>query len=193
MHVGLGMQISYDEIRRIYRLEKNTSKLVELPDDFYNVLLEFVKEEKERYIQSLKDFSIEEARDFANLKKMVEEIFLLRQRKLLNLALVSSRGTDDSRTGLALPEQKTFVSVVSLLQKQREWIGEMFGSTTAARTGGEAKELDVVMVKISKEVPAFIGTDMKEYGPFSPNQKVDLPFSIAKIFLERKLGERLAD
>ena len=65
-------ELSYDEIRRIYRLEKNTSKLVELPEDFYNLLNDFVKEQKENYIQNLKDFSIEEARNFANLKKMVE-------------------------------------------------------------------------------------------------------------------------
>jgi DNA replication initiation complex subunit (GINS family) len=183
--------LSYDEIRRIYRLEKNTSKLVEVPDDFYYVLNEFIKQEKERYLKSLKDFSIEEARDFANMKKMVEEIFLLRQRKILNMALLSSRGNNDAKLALAGPELKTFSSVVILLEKQQKTIEEMFQANATAKTGGEkAKELDLVSVKILKEVPAFIGTDMKEYGPFSQNQTVELPFAISKLFLERKLAER---
>lgn len=183
--------LSYDEIRRIYRLEKNTSKLVEVQDDFYNVLNEFIKQEKERYLESLKDFSIEEARDFANLKKMVEEIFLLRQRKILNMALLSSRGNNDSKLALAGPELKTFSSVVALLEKHQQTVEEMFQANSTAKTGAEkAKELDLVEVKILKEVPAFIGTDMKEYGPFSQNQTVELPFAISKLFLERKLAER---
>lgn len=183
--------LSYDEIRRIYRLEKNTSKLVEVQDDFYNVLNEFIKQEKERYLESLKDFSIEEARDFANLKKMVEEIFLLRQRKILNMALLSSRGNNDSKLALAGPELKTFSSVVALLEKHQQTVEEMFRAHATPKTTGEkSKELDLVEVRILKEVPAFIGTDMKEYGPFSANQNVELPFAISKLFLERKLAER---
>ncbi len=186
--------LSYDEIRRIYRLEKNTSKLVEVSEDFYNVLNEFVKQEKERYLKSLKDFSIEEARDFSNLKKMVEEIFLLRQRKILNMALLSSRGNSDSKLAMAGPELKTFSSVVVLLEKQQQTIEEMFqANATAKATAEKNKELDLVEVRILKEVPAFIGTDMKEYGPFSASQKVELPFAISKLFLERKLAERTED
>jgi DNA replication initiation complex subunit (GINS family) len=186
--------LSYDEIRRIYRLEKNTSKLVEVADDFYNVLNEFIKQEKEHYLESLKDFSIEEARDFANLKKMVEEIFLLRQRKILNMALLSSRGNNDSKLAMAGPELKTFSSVTALLEKQRETVEEMFQANGTEKTSGEKKKsLDLVPLKILKEVPAFIGTDMKEYGPFSSNQTVELPFAIAKLFMERKLAERNED
>lgn len=190
--MGNEMNLSYDEIRRVYRLEKNTSKLVEVPEDFYNQLNEFIKTEKENYLKSLKDFSIEEARDFANLKKMVEEIFLLRQRKILNMALLSSRGNNDSKLAMAGPELKTFSSVVAVLEKQQSVLEEMFQASTPTKTAGEkAKELDLVSLRMLKEVPAFIGTDMKEYGPFSASQKVELPFSIAKLFLERKLAERI--
>ena len=40
------MQITYDELRRIHRLEKNTSKLVEVDEDFIDSLEKFVEEEK---------------------------------------------------------------------------------------------------------------------------------------------------
>ena len=44
------MNVSYDELRRIYRLEKNTSKLVEVDDDFFEKLNAFMKSEKEEYL-----------------------------------------------------------------------------------------------------------------------------------------------
>ena len=83
------MKVDYDELRRIYRLEKNTSKLVELQEDFYNSLNEFVQEEKTNYLDSLKDLSNSKAKDFNNLKKMLEEFFSIRQKKLLNQALIA--------------------------------------------------------------------------------------------------------
>ena len=132
---------------------------------------------------------MDEARDFANLKKMVEEVFLLRQKKMLNLALLASKSNETTRFAMALPEQKTFESLVSLLEKQRGLVENLFFS--GAQKTGESRAAEGVRVKLLKDVPAFIGTDMKEYGPFSARQEIDLPFSIAKLFFERKLGERL--
>ena len=63
------MQLDYDSIRRIHRLEKNRSKIVEVDLDFYNQLNDFVKTEKAKYLDSLKDFSTGRTRDFGNIKK----------------------------------------------------------------------------------------------------------------------------
>ena len=68
------MDLSFDEIRRIHRLEKNTSQLVEVEKEFYNELHAFLQKEKQAYLESLKDFSVSDTRRFSNLKKMVEEI-----------------------------------------------------------------------------------------------------------------------
>lgn len=40
------MKIDFDELRRIHRLEKNTTKLVEVDEDFIDSLEKFVDEEK---------------------------------------------------------------------------------------------------------------------------------------------------
>ncbi len=92
---------------------------------------------------------------------------------------------------MAGPELKTYSSVVAVLEKQQQLVGEMFQANGTGKAGVEkARELDLVSLKILKEVPAFIGTDMKEYGPFSANQTVELPFAISKLFMERRLAER---
>jgi DNA replication initiation complex subunit (GINS family) len=62
------MRLDYDELRRIHRLEKNTSKLVEVDEDFISSLENFVEDEKKKYLDSLKNFSSSQAREFTNLK-----------------------------------------------------------------------------------------------------------------------------
>ncbi len=185
------MNLSYDEIRRIYRLEKSTSRLVDVDPDFYNSLNDFVALEKEKYLQSLKDFSLEDARDFANLKKMVEEIFLFRQKKILSLALVASRSGFEAEERLSRQEQKLLSELVDLLNTHRMLLNQLFGEKGGKESKSAQAEpgLNTLSIKILKEVPAFIGTDMKEYGPFNEGQTVELPNKVAKLFLDRKLAE----
>src|SRR3989344_1995994 len=110
------MELSYDEIRRIHRIEKNSSRLVEVNQEFYSEVDNFVALEKETYLKSVKNFSSASARDFLNLKKMVEEIFSMREKKILNYALGASRTKDAGEDHMALQEKKLFRSLVELLE-----------------------------------------------------------------------------
>lgn len=181
------LEINYDEIRRIYRLEKSTLQLVEVEDDFYDSLNDFIAEQKEEYIKSLKDFSLAKARDFTNMKKMVEEIFSLREKKILNKALSTSRTGETSKQNMCAQEKKTFSELLKILEKHRALLNEIFESD-GKKTSKKQSE-DTVKVKVLKEVPSFVGGDMKEYGPFSAGQKVSLPNKIATLLKSRKLVE----
>ncbi|MDO8625787.1 MAG: hypothetical protein Q7R47_06905 [Candidatus Diapherotrites archaeon] len=184
------MPLSYDELRRIYRLEKSTARLVDIDADFYNQLHDFVLQEREKYLQSLKEFSLDDARDFANLKKMVEEIFLFRQKKILSLALVQSRSSTESEEKLAKQEEKMLSEVVVLLSEHKKMLTGLFGTVSTSKSrASDSAGLNTLRLKILKEVPAFIGTDMLEYGPFAPNAVVELPNKVAKLFLDRHLAE----
>jgi DNA replication initiation complex subunit (GINS family) len=184
------MALSYDELRRIYRLEKSTSRLVDIDADFYNQLHDFVGAEREKYIKSLSEFSLDDARDFANLKRMVEEIFLFRQKKILSLALVQSRSQSESDEKLALQEEKLLAEVVTRLDEHKRMLSGLFGTQPASKTRvPDSTGLNTLRLKILQDVPAFIGTDMKEYGPFTPGVRVELPNAVAKLFMDRKLAE----
>jgi len=176
------MKMSYDELRRIHRLEKNTSRLVEVDSDFIDSVEDFVEGEKKNYIASLKNFSPTDAREFSNLKKVVEEIFLLREKKLLNKALIVSRTEDFSEEKMAAQEKETFKKLLKVLEEHNKICESLFGED-------RRKEGGKVELKMLKEVPTFIGTDMKEYGPFAKDETVELPNKIAQLFLARKLAE----
>src|SRR3989338_3030786 len=99
-------KVDYDEIRRIHRLEKSSTQLAELAENFYSELADFISAEKKRYLDSLKSLSSSKARDFTNLKRLVEEIFSLREKKMLNKALISLRTDEVLEQNLTLPEKK---------------------------------------------------------------------------------------
>ncbi|MFA5931291.1 MAG: hypothetical protein WC821_03185 [archaeon] len=176
------MRIDYDELRRIHRLEKNTSKLVEVEDNFIDSLRAFVEEEKKKYLASLKNFSASDAREFTNLKRVVEEIFIMREKKILNKALISSHTKEIDGEKMDSQEKETFKKLLKVLEEHFSSYESLFGEK-------EKRETELVSVKILKDVPTFVGTDMKEYGPFVDGQMVDLPAKIARLFVTRKIAE----
>ncbi|MEW6294863.1 MAG: hypothetical protein AB1467_01035 [Candidatus Diapherotrites archaeon] len=185
------MELNYDEIRRIYRLEKNTSKLSELEEEFLGELSEFIKEEKNSYMNSLKEMNFSKDRDFINLKKMIEEIFSLREKKILNLALIASRTDEPSEERMFLQEKKLYRELLKILKKNKEGLNEIFlGNGTKKIEEEKEKQQNMVSLKILNEVPSFVGTDMKEYGPYKKGQTVELPQKIAKLFIARKIGKK---
>lgn len=181
-------ELSYDELRRIYRLEKNTSRLVEVDESFFSDLKDFIKEQKAVYLKSLKNLSMSKAKDFSNLKRMVEEIFLIREKKLLNKALVSSRTGEIMDEKISSVEKKAFSEMLNVLQKHKRVLNEVFG-IDELDFEKSAIDLNNISVRIIKDIPAFVGTDMKEYGPFSIGQNLSLPPKIANLLVSRKLVE----
>jgi len=181
------MDLSYDEVRRIHRLERNTTKLVEVDQSFYNDLNSFINEEKEEYLNSLKDFSVDKARQFTNLKRMIEEIFLLREKKILSRALIANRTDEVSDAHMASQEKELFKEVLSNLKKHNKVLDGLFAGENNKKKKKPSKDLNILSVKIISDIPSFVGTDMKEYGPFSKGDEVKLPYKIAKLLSSRKL------
>lgn len=175
------MKIDYDELRRIHRLEKNTSKLVEVDDDFIDSLQTFVDDEKKKYLSSLKNLSSGEVREFSNLKRVVEDIFQMREKKLLNKALIAAHTKEAEVEKMSTQERDTFKKLLKVLEEHYDLFISLFGE--------QAAKQELVSLKVLKDVPTFVGTDMKEYGPFSEGQNVQLPQKIAKLFLSRKIAE----
>ncbi len=260
------MGFDYEEMRRIYRLEKATSRLVDVPDDFLYQVNNLIDVERKNYLDSLADLNTNKARDFSNLKKLVEELFSIREKKLLNAVLVSTRLQEADDAHMAKEEKELFHLLFNslsahrtLTQKALDANGDFSSSKTisippkihvekkeelrqdasllsehsdaqknidrvretykqeemprarvaVAAAGGESisssahtesgsptstplaapAQAVVQRIRILSEIPSFVGTDMKEYGPYKPEQVVELPQKIAQLFISRKLGE----
>lgn len=175
------MNINFDELRRIHRLEKNTSKLVDVSDDFIDSIAEFVEEEKKTYLESIKNFSSQNAREFTNLKRIVDEIFSMRKKKILNKALIASHTKESNLENMASQEKDFFKKLLNVIDEYSSCYENFFGE--------KSNKVEETKIKMLKDVPTFVGTDMKEYGPFKKDDVVEIPVKVAKVFLARKIAE----
>jgi len=48
------------------------------------------------------------------------------------------------------------------------------------------------IVEFTRGVPQFLGTDLREYGPFKEGDKAQLPEKIAKVIKNRDRGKVIA-
>ncbi len=182
------MELSYEEIRSIHRQEKNSSRLVKLDEDFYAQLSAFLTREKKAYFDSLKDFSVTKARNFTNLKRMVEELFLLREKKILGKALMMSRSGEANNDPIPIEEAQLLKKISKDLASHNSLLDSLFKGKTEKKQA-EPKALSNLSIRIISDVPSFVGADMKEYGPYSKGKTVSLPEKIAKLLMERKLAK----
>lgn len=181
------MKLSYDEIRRIHRLEKNTSQVVEVEPEFFNELFEFLNTEKKSYLESLKNFSSSGQNDFSNMRKMIEEIFSMRQKKIVGMALVASRTHEFSESHLAMQERELFRKIHTLLAEHNLILEGLFADPNPRQSAANPG-LETLRVKIVSDIPSFVGSDMKEYGPFQKDDTVDLPLRVARLLNQRNLA-----
>ncbi|RLG70217.1 MAG: hypothetical protein DRO04_02190 [Candidatus Iainarchaeum archaeon] len=180
------MPLTYDELRRIYRLEKSTTKLVQVSDDFYNALYEFLQNEKKRYLESLRSLGDADIKTFTNLKRMVQELLSLREKKILNMALIASRLDSYNIPNIPPVEKEMFQNILQILEKHNKILDDIFAPTLKKE---KKEELKTIKIQLCADIPKFLGQDMQEYGPFKNNDVVTLPYKVANLLIEKNLAK----
>jgi DNA replication initiation complex subunit (GINS family) len=198
--------LTYADIQRIYRLEKNSTSLQNIPDSFYpevKLLISKIDEEHRSYI-----------------KKITRELYTKRKQKILLHAI-----RDEEAPGnLTREEKQLYSGILNLLENYEH---KIFSDEILPRVMEEKKieeiketqkeeqkeseieskeeinkevreehkeieeETNTIKLKILEALPAIVGFDSISYGPFSENQEVNLPKEIAKILIEKGVAERL--
>lgn len=121
------MVLSYEEIRRIFRLEKNTARLVEVSPDFFEQLKVFIREERDNCVKkSINDMNMTKVNTFNNLKKMIYDIYSIREKKILNMALLTSRTGDENIEHMANEEIQLYKKLTDIMQLSRDDLLTMF-------------------------------------------------------------------
>ena len=185
--------LTYDELFDAVRIEKAREALQELDKDFYTRAYLYI-EDKKRFIDlrmSNDNFSKEEIekekRLLENAKKLLKELYWLRERKILSLAMYKARtGSDRIDRSTMLPtEQELFEELSKLLERYKEKI-----ISKRKEKEEEKPDLDI---EILEDIPSFVDSNGERYGPFNKGDIVELPPRISEILLKRGVARRLGD
>lgn len=167
--------LTYETLRKTTKEEKETTKLVKLPEDFFAQVREYLEKKEEMGREKEKAWEVQNAR------RVLEDLLEARERKIITLALYSVR-SGMMPENLAPEERELFEAVkerINQFRKKRKNILE--------GGNGEGK----IPVVIKEDIPEFLGLDMQAYGPYQKGDVVTLPRESVKILLEKGSAEKL--
>lgn len=208
--------ISYETIRAAHRLEKN-EQLHELPEGFFQSVKLWLDNKKNKK-DTMSLLEIENAKklleDIVNRRQRKIVLAALRtirgemppskmtdsEQKFFDSVVMLLKGYNND-----LKEQMFGYSniIEDKIEEAKNIVEELKESivieTTAAELEPEVKieipkEIESngkISLKIIKEVPKFIGTDMEHYGPFKEGESASFTNDVADILVSRGLAEKL--
>lgn len=192
--------MNYEDLRRFQRLERNSSRLGELSNNFYEELSQMLCAQKAK----CKEGQAEDARVFENIIKTARDVFDRREQKILMKAMRYARTNETEKDAVTDEEKKLFEKMAEELKKNRRDFEMLLSGSGKPRgiekiqnindipvvnNGQVAEDLNIVMVRILKKVPKFVSGDLKEYGPFEANSIARLPRKEADLLSNRNIIE----
>lgn len=203
--------ITYETLYDILRREKSRPELQELPNNFSEDLINYIKKKREilESQESKKSIftSIEvqkTRKQIENIQKIIKELYERRESKIIQLALIASRtsiNTEEKRVMLP-EEQELYEEITQKLTFFRENV--LYELTIGNLPKIELnhykpKDLKIAekpnkstkSLKLLCDIPRFVGTDLETYGPFKDQDVTEVPHEIAELLIKQKRAEEI--
>lgn len=168
--------ITFELIRRIQREEQRIQKLTKLPENFYKTVNDYLFQKRQLTLKDDRKIVLE----MKQIERLIEDVFNKRESKILKFAIIAARSHGQPEN--MLEEEKTFFnSLVKLIKDRRD---ENISRVLQSERG--EKE---TLILFKEDVPEFVGSDLKTYGPFKKGDVAKLPEDNMKILVERGVVE----
>ncbi|MCW1301091.1 MAG: hypothetical protein QW507_00540 [Candidatus Nanoarchaeia archaeon] len=179
--------LTYEDIRKVFRKEKEENSLVKVEEDFLKKVSIYLSE-KRRLLEEARKEEGKLSREMAEKLELeikhalsaLEKWYNLRERKILDLALVGVKTRNVDLSKLLADERELFEKLVEILREYRERFKNLFQTQPKPKKPHSDKQLVRVIEKIDK----FLWTDGNTYGPYEEGEVANLPKEIAQHLIE---------
>jgi DNA replication initiation complex subunit (GINS family) len=172
----------YDELYEVWKKEKETLEIQRLPKNFYAKIAAYIKKMKEE--NRMLDKKTTKAKlldsEFENVKIMVGELLQRRYKKFLEKALIRETVARDALTE---EEKKLYGEVLPLAEAYKAFSKDVLRGHLS-NVEKDVKQTMMVL-RFVQEIPALVGSDMKTYGPFAPEDIATLPPENARVLIKK--------
>lgn len=176
----------YNDLFEKWKNELKNKELEKLSSDFIqkitNYLKEIVKEQKmlDKKTAKANLLRIEER----NVKRMLNDIMKIRYKKLIG------RAKEGGETRGLLPiEEKVYSNLIAASETYQTLTKELLHGR---RERAEETAFKFAILRILKNVPQIVGSDMKVYGPFKAEDIAALPIGNAKILVKQGMAVEIS-
>lgn len=180
-------EMDFEKIRQIQRKEREETSLYPLEEDFYPSTARHVAMSRKEYE---KNPGTEKLREIENFSRLAKDVFDKREQKIIMKSLRAARGSKRKDENMTPEEKKLFNALVQDITKHRKFFEDSLKGKTP-KTLLNKNEHNSIPVRAVEEIPQFVGSDSKEYGPFKQNSIFKIPEKEAELLLKRNLIEKM--
>ena len=166
--------LTYEVIRKLAMDEKAAPKLNRLPEGFFENVRVYL-EKKGKMSEGKED-----RWELDSAKRWLQDLLDLREKKLLMLAVSFVRS--GTMPGDVTPEEKEFFDGI---------IGQMKEFNARKKDILEGGRERLAAVAFLRDVPKFVGINMRNYGPFRKGDIANIPEDNARLLLEKGAAKKI--
>ena len=175
------INVTLETLFEVLRTEKKRGELQQLPRSFLA--------EVRAYLEHKQGIGGPDSeKQLENIHKILEELFNVRERKLLELV----RSSGEAPEGLIDAESEFFTEAAGLLKKFRGNLQlqikpgtQRIEETPQEEPSEKPVALQPPRVVFLSPVPRFVGRGLEVYGPFNTGDEAKLPDEIAELLIRR--------
>lgn len=187
-----GVIITYESLYDILRREKYRGELQNLDENFIKDVQSYLKEKaailasQEKKSSIFASVEVEKTRtQLKNIKRILKELFELREHKITKQALMQSRMEENLENDTLLGgEKKLFQELARIIRDFREENFSRIFDEQPKELKRESEEERTEKVEFLSPMPQFVGEDLKNYGPFEEKQTAELPKKVAEVLIK---------
>jgi DNA replication initiation complex subunit (GINS family) len=205
-------EISYKTLRKIQEMEKNSPVLNVLKPNFYIELNKYLKNLENRCgSESSQQKQVLLKEELSNIEKIAINIYEQREKKIVLAAITKVRGGNPDISKMIDIEKHLYDSVLNLMQNSRkEFLKEKSKETAEPiiskkneENTHEEKKQDTSkevsnleednrnpIVRITENIPEFIGTDEKKYN-LRNNDVLSMPEDMSEMLVKRGVAKKV--
>lgn len=175
--------MNYDDLYKAWKREKESSHLQQLPKDFYGNLAEHMKglREEQKMVDEKSLMAKLLTTEYAYTKRLFKELLQIRRNKIAQAILDSGSAPIEACTQ---EEEKLATDLASIADTYKKILKEVLEGKKAQVKKMAAKPKKI-LVRFLQPLPAIIGIDMKNYGPFKQEDLALLPAENAEALLKQ--------
>jgi len=200
-------ELSYKSLRKIQHLEKTSPQFSKLPENFYSkiqTLLQYMKKTEHQEENTQKKMLLHD--ELQKTQKIAQSIYEQREKKLVQAALSTIRSGKPDLSHLIEQEQQVYEQLLNTMKQCRQilWEGKQPGLQPTPQQVQTQKKQEPTMssppvpapentnpiLRITEDIPAFMGTDMKEYN-LRKHDVLSLPAEMADPLVKRKVASKI--
>ena len=210
------INITYDLLFDILRIEKSREDLQKLDTQFYLNVVDYLNTKEVIITNPTTPIGERELTriQLANVKRILVELYDRREKKIINLAIYKMKtGSGLLNTESLLSQEKQlFDNVYAVLSKSRNSIltnvlegkipQDSIMTTSQPLVVTSSKNSDLAIetmvddgmirsVRFIRPVPKFMGPELETYGPFEENDIASLPSKIAILLIKKSRAEEM--